>query len=345
MDTMVAMRTAPSYLLKLALLTVLAGCGSAKSLPDRDRTLPDGPVRPGVETEPLTGRLADGVVALRDGELADARAAFAEHLASFPKSSMAAYHLGLVELQEGQLAKARSRFEEALVLNPQLHGAMNNLGALYLQAGEDVAAERLLEQAVALAPDDPRVLVNLAQVRLRRGLWSEAIEAYQKAISIAPGHGSALYGYALAQMERMQWQPALQALDEALDVRPRFAKAWAAKVVCLQAQGQLDEAEKVARQAMEELPVKSADNHIALARVLVERKEIGQALEQLQLAVELEPDNPATRMAYGELLDAAGKKAQALEQYQQFLKNPARRSEDSRRIRERVKLLGGSTKG
>lgn len=339
------MRIAFFSLPALALMMALAGCGAAKTLPDRDRTLPDGPVRPGVETEPLSGRLADGVIALRDGELADARQAFADHAAKFPKSSMALYHLGLVALEEGKIPEARSRFEEALVLNPQLHGAMNNLGALYLQAGEDVAAERLLEQAVALAPDDPRVLVNLAQVRLRRGLWSEAIEAYQKAIKIAPGHGTTLYGYALAQMERMQWQPALAALDEALDVRPRFARAWAAKVVCLQAQGNLDEAEKVARQALDELPLKCADNHIALARVLVARKDISSALDQLQLAVELEPDNPATRLAYGELLDAAGKKAEALDQYQRFLKNPARRSEDSRRIRERVKLLGGSTKG
>lgn len=339
------MRVALFSLLVPAVLISAAACSSPKVMADRDRTLPDGPVRPGVETEPLSGRLADGVLALRDGELADARQAFTEHFASFPKSSMAVYHLGLVALEEGKIPEARSRFEEALALNPQLHGAMNNLGALYLQAGEDVAAERLLEQALALAPDDPRVLVNLAQVRLRRGLWSEAIEAYDKAIKIAPGHGSALYGYALAQMERMQWQPALRALDEALDVRPRFAKAWAAKVVCLQAQGQLDEAEKIARQALDDLPQKSADNHIALARVLVERKEIGQALEQLQLAVELEPDNPSSRMAYGELLDAAGKKAQALDQYQRFLKNPARRSEDSRRIRERVKVLGGSTKG
>ena len=339
------MRFASLAVLVPALLTALAGCSAPKVAADRDRTLPDGPVRPGVETEPLSGRLADGVLALRDGELADARQAFVEHLASTPKSSMAMYHLGLVAAEEGKVPEARSRFEEALALNPQLHGAMNNLAALYLQAGEDIAAERLLEQAMALAPDDPRVLVNLAQVRLRRGLWSEAIEAYQKAMQIAPGHGSTLYGYALAQMERMQWLPALQALDEALDVRPRFSRAWAAKVVCLQAQGNLDEAERVARQALDELPVKSADNHIALARVLVERKEVAQALEQLQLAVKLEPDNPTTRMAYGELLDAAGKKADALDQYQRFLKNPLRRSEDSRRIRERVKLLGGSTKG
>lgn len=336
-----------SALSALALLGVLhvAGCGGAKVPADRDRTLPDGPVRPGVESEALSGRLADGVVALRDGELDDARVAFAEHLAKFPKSSMAMYHLGLVALEEGNLVEARARFEQALAANPQLHGAANNLGALYLQAGEDIAAERLLEQALALAPDDPRVLVNLAQVRLRRGLWSEAIEAYQKAIQIAPGHGSTLYGYALALMERLQWAAALKALDEAIDVRPRFARAHAARVVCLQALGRLDEAEQAAVRALDELPVKAADNHIALARVRVEQKKVEEALEQLELAVALEPDNPATSLAYGELLDAAGRKAEAIKQYQRFLKNPARRSEDSRRIRDRLKALGASTKG
>jgi tetratricopeptide (TPR) repeat protein len=219
------------------------------------------------------------------------------------------------------------------------------LGALYLQAGEDIAAERVLEQALALAPEDPRVLVNLAQVRLRRGLWSEAVEAYQKANQIAPGHGSTLYGYALALMERMQWPAALKALDEAIDVRPRFARAYAAKVVCLHAMGRLGEAEQVAKQAIDELSEKSADLHIALARVWVEQKKIEEALEQLQLAAELAPDNPATSLAYGELLDAAGQKSEAIKQYQRFLKNPARRSEDSRRIRERLKVLGAPAKG
>lgn len=332
---------APALLLSLSMV----GCGGKKAIADRDRTLPDGPVRGGVESEPLSGRLADGVIALRDAELDDARLAFAEHLSKFPKSSMAMYHLGLVAMEEGNTAEARTRFEQALAANPQLHGAANNLGALYLQAGEDIAAERVLEQALALAPEDPRVLVNLAQVRLRRGLWSEAVEAYQKAIQIAPGHGSTLYGYALALMERMQWPAALKALEEAIDVRPRFARAYAAKVVCLHAMGRLAEAEQVAKQAIDELTEKSADLHIALARVWVEQKKIDEALEQLQLAAELERDNPSTSLAYGELLDAAGQKAEAIKQYQRFLKNPARRSEDSRRIRERLKVLGAPAKG
>lgn len=330
----------------LVLLSLTAGaCGGKKAIADRDRTLPDGPLRAGVEAEPLSGRLADGVVALRDGELDDARVAFAEHLAASPKSSLAMYHLGLVAMEEGNVAEARRRFEQALAANPQLHGAANNLGALYLQAGEDIAAERVLEQALALAPEDARVLANLALARLRRGLWSEAIEAYQKAIALAPGHGTTLYGYALALMERLQWPAALKALDEAIEVRPRFAKAWAAKVVCLQALGRLAEAEQIARQALDELPQKSADNHIAMARVWVEQNKVEEALEQLQLAAELEPDNPATSLAYGELLDAAGQKANAIKQYQHFLKNPARRSEDSRRVRERLKLLGAPAKG
>lgn len=326
------------WLMSLCFLVCTLSCAS-RQLPDRDRGLADGPVRAGVATEPLTGQLGVGVRALRDDDLDTADEALRTHLKANPRSSLANYHLGVIAMQRGDAKAARTWFEAAWALNPQLHGALANLGVLYLQADEEVAALKALQQAHDMAPDDVRVLVGLAQAQLRRGLWSDGVESLQRANELAPGHASILYDYALALMDRMQWRQALTALDEALAVRPRFAKAWAAKVVCIQGLGRVSEAEAVARDALDKLPAPTADNHVALARVLVANKQVPDALAEMAKAVALEPTNPGAQLAYGELAEASGDKQLAIDSYQKYLKLHGRRSDDTRRVRDRLQQL------
>jgi len=311
---------------------------------DRDRGLVDSPLREGAGSEPLTGDLADGVRALRDGEIDEAQAALQRHAVSHPNSAFARYHLGLAAIERGRADDARRHFQAAFDLNPQLHGALCHLGALYLNAGEEVAALRAYEQAIALAPDDVRCLAGVAAARSARGLWSEAVEAYRAAIRIAPGHGSLLYDYAITLIDRLQFQAACDVLDDAITVRPQFARAWAAKAVCLQALGRLDEAFGAARHGVEALPAPAADNHVALARVRVARGEVGEALAELERAVKREPDNAGAVLAFGELADAAGLKDVARSQYERFLRLPARGADDARHVRDRLKFLSGVAK-
>lgn len=320
-------------------LLLLAGCGAKKDVVDRDRALVETLVRDGGQTEPLTGDLAAGARALRDGELDDAKSLLDRHAAKHPESAMAQYHLGLWAVESGQPHQAQDYFLRAIELNPDLHAALCHLGALYLQNGEDVAALKALERARALAPDDVRILANLGAARLRRGLWSEAVDAYKAALQVAPGHGSLLYDYAIALMERYQWQPALDALEQALTVRPYFAQAWAAKIVCLQGLGQLDAAEAAAVQALDSVPHPAPELHIAYARVMVAKRKVDKGMDQLREAVAADPNHAGAQLALGELADAAGAKPTAVDMYRKFLKNPRRNADDSRRIRDRLKQL------
>jgi tetratricopeptide (TPR) repeat protein len=316
----------------LAALTLVA-CGASRSdRADRDRALADAPVRGELETEPLRGDLLVGVQAYRDGDLR-------KHVEANPRSAAGWYELGLVEFDRSHPDKARPLFEKALALNPQLHGAASNLGVLYLEDGEDVAALRALEQALELAPDDARVLANLGAARLRRGLWSEAIEAYQKAVALQPGHASLLYDLALAWLERNQFTEAQKALDDALLVRPKFALARAAKVVCLQGLGDLRTAEAYARESLSELSEPVADNRVVLARVLIAQRKAADALEELHKALDLDEGSAVAQLALAELLDATGKKGEAIGWYSKFLKNPKRNLDDTRRVRDRLRKL------
>ncbi len=326
-----------------ALLLALAcgGCSGAKAeRSDRDRSLADAPVRGDLETEPVQGDLLDGVRAYNEGDFDAAETALLAHVKQNPRSAAGWYQLGLVAVGRHQPDKARPLFEKALELNPQLHGAASNLGVLYLEAGEDVAALRMLEQAHKLAAaDDARVLANLGAARLRRGLWSEAVEAYKKAVALQPGHATLLYDLAIALLERQQYAEAVKSLDEALLVRPRFALARAARVVCLQGLGQLSEAEAYARLSLEELSEPLADNHVVLARVLIAQRNAADAVDELHKALDIDAESPVAQLALAELLDASGKKAEALQWYARFLKNPQRHPDDVRRVRDRSKRL------
>ena len=333
-------RAARLALPALALAACVA-CGGAAAAErsDRDRGLSDAPVRGDIEIEPVVGDLAAGVRNFKDGELEDAETALNRHLKVNPKSALAWYHLGLIAMERKAFDPARKDFEKALALNPQIHGASSNLGVLYLEAGEDIAALRVLTDARVLAPKDPRVLANLATAQLRRGLWSQAIDTFKEAVELAPGHASLLYDYAAALMDRFEYEAALKLLDEALMYRPGFALAKAARVACLQGLGHVDEAIAYAEQALKDLPEPVVENYIVLGRALVAGGATDDGLDALQKAVKLKPDSAAAQLALGELLDAAGKKREAMGFYTQFLKNPARSAADARRIRDRQKQL------
>ncbi len=105
-------RTAALWLAGLFLAESLFGCGSRYVAPDRDRGLSESPIRLGVDHEPLSGRLLDGMTALRDGDNEAARQAFDEHLRKYPRSALAMYHLGLVAMAEDKRAEARQRVYE-----------------------------------------------------------------------------------------------------------------------------------------------------------------------------------------------------------------------------------------
>ncbi len=322
-----------------AISLAVVACTHVSPRSDRDRGLAETPVAQGIETEPVRGDLRAGVQAYEDQDYDGAQAALQAHLQQHPRSAAAVYELGLVAMAKGQWELARQHFEKALVLNPQMHGALSNQGVALLHLGEDLAALRAMEGALALAPDDPRVLGNLAMARLRRGLWSEAIDAYQRAISLAPSHGTLLYDLALAWMIRQQWPQALTALESALQVRPQFALARAAKVACLQGIGDLKAAEVYARESLDVLQEPLPDNQLVLGRVLIAQRRVDDGLAVLRDAVKLDPLHAPSQLALAEVLDAAGKRSQAIEWYQKWLENKNHRLEDVERITARVTKL------
>jgi len=336
-------RLQPAVALTLTALVAAMSAGCAKARPklfDRDRAMQAAPIAKAERQEVLDGSLLDGLNKLRRGDLKAARVAFADHLRDHPKSAMAHYHLGLVAMDEDRFDEARGYLERALRLEPQLYGAASNLGVLYLRNGELNAAMRRLEEAESIAPGDPRVQINFGNARLRRGLWSEAVESYTDANAKVKGHASLMYNLAVAWCERHRYAEALKLLDEAIMYRPGFQLARALRVHALHGLGRVDQAIAAADKSLAEVEPTS-DLQIVRGRALLARGRIEEGVAALQTAVELDGDDGNALLALGEALDATGKRKRAAELYRRFLKTNARRLDDSRRVRRRLRQLGG----
>ena len=319
----------------------LCGCAKPKAkLFDSDRAMKAAPIAKSARSELIDGHLLDGLNQLRLGDLQAAKTAFLQHLQTNPKSALAHYHLGIVEMDEDRFEPARRHFEKALHLQPKLYGAASNLGVLYLRNGEDAAALRRLEEAESVEPSDPRVIVNLANARIRRQLWSEAVESYQEAHKAIPGHATVMYNLAVALHARHRYAQALKLLDEALLHRPGFQFARALRVSCLQGLGQTKEAVAAARENLAVVEPTS-DLQIALGRALLASGKVDDGVEALSRAVALDDTNPNALLAYGEVLDATGKRSGAAKMYRKYLRIRVRDLQDSRRVRNRLKLLEG----
>ncbi len=334
-----ARRSTHAVLLLVGLVGLAWACGAAKSkLYDRDISLSDAPLGRNIAREPLEGGLLDGWNALRAGDLAAAVTQLERHLKSNPRSAAAHYHLGLVHMDERRFALARRHLRRAAELEPNLFGAWSNLGVLYMRNGEDAAAVKALEHALGTAPKDPRVLGNLGNAWLRRGRRSAAIDAYERALKIAGEHGTLRYNLAIALAQRHQYAEANALLAQVLANRPGFALARALRVACLQGDSRVVAAIEQGRADLG-LITPIAESHVVLGRALLADGKLEEGLAQLQAAVQLDAQHPIAVMSWGEALDAAGRRDEALTWYQRYLKLDDRRFEDTRRIRKRVRTL------
>ncbi len=168
-----------------------------------------------------------------------------------------------------------SREAQALVqpLLNQLHGDPQNLrliaqiGAAYREAGDLPGAVRMFQRALTISPDDLRFLLPLAETYHRNGQISEAIHAYQKALDIDPQAPMEIYGQlSEAYADAGNMQEAIRTLRQALTIDPTHALT-----------------------------------HSRLGSHLYTARQLTQAAEHFERAIELEPNSLAARNSWYEL--------------------------------------------
>lgn len=168
---------------------------------------------------------------LNAGDLAAARADYAQVLKSEPKSPDALHGMAAVALRQGQLEAAEEFYLRAIEADPKDAIAQAGLFGLRRQ-GDPVNSESRLKNLIAAQPDQPFLHFALGNVYAAAGRWNEAQQAFFKAYTGDPEHPDYLFNLAISLDHLRQSKLAAQYYNQALAAtgnRPAsFDKAQAA---------------------------------------------------------------------------------------------------------------------
>ena len=196
------------------------------------------------------------------------------------------YRQGVENLNNGKLKEAEKAFNGSLKLQSNLLGSILGLAQLSLKKGDVEEAGRLLQKAVSVAPKNSEAQTAWGRFLVLKKKFKEAEAAFKKAISLNPQEVypridlGDLYFNWLRKPDK-----ALETYTAALLIKPDHAGA-----------------------------------HYASGVALYELKNIAKAQAEFEMAGRLEPNNPLSFQALGNLFTADKKYDKALDAYNSALR-------------------------
>jgi tetratricopeptide (TPR) repeat protein len=207
-------------------------------------------------------------------------------------------------------------------------GALHDLGWQWLQAGDAKAAERNFTAALKQAPSFYPSEAGLGYAALARRDNKEAASHFDRALAANPKYAPALAGKGEALLTLGQRDQALATFEAAVAADPRLSSL-RSRIEVLRFRGlqdDVDAARKAAEagrlpdaRAMYERTIAASPDSPFLYRELaiVEKREgnLAGALEHAQKAATLNPSESRNFAAIGEIYEAQGEFAKAVEAY------------------------------
>ncbi len=235
--------------------------------------------------------IALGEALVAGGRPADAEAALRKAIEVDPRSAEAYAALAEVQYRKGDLDQALasaskafelgSGFPHLYVIRARIHDARGNTTLALADA----------QMALTANPDDAEAHLLLAQLQRKQGGTSVAIDHYRKALALDPSRGDAALELAELLAARGETAEATGLAERAVKLLPNSAQAYRLVATLYEKDTRLDEALAANTRAAELDPSLAAAHH-ARGRLLREhKKDPGAALESLEKAVALDPNN------------------------------------------------------
>lgn len=169
---------------------------------------------------------------------------------------------------------------------------------------------------------DPEYQYNLGLFYLREGNIAEAIRHINKALTLKPDYDNALCTLGLVYSMKREFQASIGYLKQCLNINPRLTEAHNYLGVAYQELGFLEEAEKEFRIAILDPNYKSRElPYYNLARIYFGRDKLEEALQYVNMSLELNRNFRLAHNLKGMILEKQLKYAQAIESYKLALKN------------------------
>jgi tetratricopeptide (TPR) repeat protein len=136
---------------------------------------------------------SQGIAAMREGRLDEARASFALVVKQQPEFAEAHFNLGLANEEQGDYDAATASFQKALALKPRLHGANLFLGIAEFRLNHLDQAHSAITKETTSYPKDAAAWMWLGIVCLAQDRPEDAADALDKAAKLKPDDQDILY--------------------------------------------------------------------------------------------------------------------------------------------------------
>ena len=205
-------------------------------------------------------------------------------------------------------------YTRTLELSPDIDNMLNDLGYAYWFGGAGDKAESVWKRALAVNPNNGDVLSNLGALASLRRQYAEALGFYQRAIEAKPSlpnpHlnlGETYWKMGLRDQAEPQFRAAVTLAP--LDTHPRNRLGQ-----LLLEEGREDEAEEQFRASVRVEP--NAFAYDNLGKINARRGALEEAERDFRAALSLEEFDSNAHFGLGDICRLAGRKAEALSQYQ-----------------------------
>jgi tetratricopeptide (TPR) repeat protein len=255
-------------------------------------------------------------------------------VASRPDYADAYQALGHVYSREGNLEKAIASYEKAVALDATFKGSYNNLGIAYALSGDFSRAEAAYNKAIALDGRFADAHLNLAKLQTDRGNIDAARKSYLRVLELQPGSAEAIATLGQLAAQQEQFDDAAKYFTQLIAVDPEnaqgyllsgkvalsrqdFASAEKNLTLALTKNARLPEARMLlanlfllqgkAQRALQEadaltqIDASRAAGYIVKAQILANSNRLPDAVQTLEDARRLEPENPEVHGNLGSL--------------------------------------------
>lgn len=193
--------------------------------------------------------------------------------------------------QFGDQKEALSYAERALQLHPKDPRVLNLLGNIYVASGQAEKGLGAFQRLVDLDPKRVDAYYSLAGIYAARGDLAPAEEIIRKGLKADPASGLGYYYLGKIAFEKKAFEDALQYYRKALSLHPYFEQAHLEVAHIHELQEKPEEAEKVYRTILSEINPRSREATVRLVQLLIQGKELDEALRFLDEMAQSDPSN------------------------------------------------------
>jgi tetratricopeptide (TPR) repeat protein len=235
------------------------------------------------------------------------------------------------------LRKAMDQYQKIVQKDPKDTESWVMLGRLNGFLHNTPEAEKCFNQALQVDPESEDALVGLAELYQQLGDSKKAAEKLKAAVDKHPS-ARTLFALAQAYEDLEDYKSAADALQHALEAGAEDERIPAELGRDLMASGQLDEALKLYQEMAQQNP-RDPETQLRLSEIYIKKNDLVKARAAYARVKVLAGNNPRVRFAEVPLLEAEGKKDEAIATVKSILDDSAKKTYTEDEVKSREMFL------